>query len=106
MKTRLAAIGGVTALLVGGLFAAPAAAAGNSTIVVTAVALATTYPGSAYATAVVTGDGTPPAAGTVTYSFRGQRLHQPFSHVDRYGESGRRRNRPELRYTERAGSRH
>jgi hypothetical protein len=71
MRTRLAAAAAVIALVVGGLFAAPAAAAGNSQITVTPVVTSATYPGSAYATAVVAGDGTPPAGGTVTYSFFG-----------------------------------
>jgi hypothetical protein len=69
MQARLAAIAAVTAVLLGGLFAAPASGAGNSTVAVTAVATSSTYPGSANATAVVTPDVSAPAGGTLTYSF-------------------------------------
>src|SRR5271157_1601797 len=77
MKTRLAAIAAVTALLVGGLFATPASAA-NSTIT-TAVNDAGSnapwnptgevYGASAEDTAVVTPDVSSPAGGNLTYSF-------------------------------------
>ena len=68
MKTRLAAIAAVTAVLLGGLFAAPAAAA-NSVVVATPVVTATVYPGSAYDTATVTGDVNSTPGGTLTYTF-------------------------------------
>jgi hypothetical protein len=76
VKTRLAAIGAVTAVLLGGLFAAPAAAA-NSATTTTVFDGATSqawlgtevYPATAYDTAVVAPDVTPSAAGTLSYSF-------------------------------------
>ena len=67
MKARLAAIAAVVAVLLGILFAAPAAAQ-NSTVSVSPVVVESTYPGSAYATAQVTGDVQPTAGGTLTYS--------------------------------------
>ena len=52
MKARLAAIAAVVAVLLGVLFAAPAAAQ-NSTVSVSPELVSSTYPGSAFATAVV-----------------------------------------------------
>jgi hypothetical protein len=68
VKTRLAAITALTAVLVSAFFALPAAAA-NSTVVNTPVVTVTVYPGSAYDTATVTGDVNSSPGGTLSYTF-------------------------------------